>query len=213
MLVAEARAEPIALEDLEAAAVEAAAQEDNGEPTDAIWVPVVPVLHSRLSGSGDAQRGGIRRFLDIVYRYCGYDEDFPHLWSLAAEWLVEAADWEGARDLLAQASAIRKSELTPLLAAELLRHRGTVAALDPSSTADPADVEHDLLAAIAALDTIGAVPARARAQAVLGTWLIRHGRGDEGSPHLQAARDTFTDLRATAWLRQLDAALSLAAAG
>ncbi|MDQ6851656.1 MAG: AAA family ATPase [Actinomycetota bacterium] len=211
-LVAEARSEPFAMETIAVAAADAVAHAADRD-IEAVWAPVLPVLHARLSGSGTDLRLGARRFVDIAYRYCGFDEDFAHQWSLAAEWLIEAGDWEGARELLAQASAIRKSELRPLLAAELLRHRGTVAALDPSSTTNPADVEHDLLAAIAALDTIGAVPARARAQAVLASWLVRQGRGAEASPHLQAARETFTELRATAWLRQLDAALSLAAAG
>jgi hypothetical protein len=91
--------------------------------------------------------------------------------------------------------------------------RGTLASLDPQSAADLTDIENDLRSAIAALDDIGAIPDRARTQAALGVWLTRQARSADAASHLSAARDTFTDLRATAWLHVLDATLSLAAAG
>ena len=48
-------------------------------------------------------------------------------------------------------------------------------------------------------------PDRARGQAALGVWLTDRGRIAEASPHLAAARQTFTELRASGWLRELDA--------
>jgi len=74
-------------------------------------------------------------------------------------------------------------------------------------------VERDLLDGIAALDAFGAAPSRARGQATLGIWLTQRGRPAEASPHLAAARATYTELRAAAWLDELDAALSVSAAG
>jgi hypothetical protein len=57
------------------------------------------------------------------------------------------------------------------------------------------------------------VPHRARGQAALGAWLTRQGRVVDAMPYVAAARDTFTALRATAWLRQLDNTLALSATG
>jgi hypothetical protein len=91
--------------------------------------------------------------------------------------------------------------------------RGTVEAADPASAVDPATVESDLLDGIAKLGEFGAVPDRARAQATLGVWLTRQGRSVQATPHLQAARQTFSELRAAAWLRELDAAVPLTATG
>lgn len=62
----------------------------------------------------------------------------------------------------------------------------------------------ELTAAIAALDAYGAVPDRARTQEELGAWLRSAGREDEAAPLLDAARATYAELGAWAWLAHLD---------
>jgi hypothetical protein len=99
----------------------------------------------------------------------------------------------------------------PLVAAQLPRLRGTLGAHDPAGGADPSSVEADLRAAIEALDRFGAAPDRARAQATLALWLLRSGRTADAAPLVAAARATFGQLRAEAWLRELDSSLSAAA--
>ena len=120
---------------------------------------------------------------------------------------------DAARELLRYVSDAPSSRLNAMLAAELPRLRGTIEAVDPATSVDPAEIETDLHDAIAKLGALGLVPDRARAQATLGRWLSGQGRHAEAQPHLAAARQTFTDLRANAWLRELDATPSLSVAG
>ncbi len=127
--------------------------------------------------------------------------------------MIDLHDYATARELLRPVTDVPSIRHAPLLAGELHRLRATIEAEDPDSSADPAAIEADLLAGIDELQAFGAVPHRAQAQATLGIWLTRHGRSTEAAPHLTAARETFTDLRATAWLRELDSALTLAATG
>jgi hypothetical protein len=170
-------------------------------------------MHARVCGDTAALVGACRRTVELAYKYIGLDDDFPNLWSLSVGWLIDVQDFAGARELLRPVTDVAPTRWSPLLAAQLARLRGTIEALDPASDAAPAEIEKDLLTGIAALDDVGAKPDRARAQATLGVWLTRLGRSAEAAPYLAAARTTFNDLRATAWLRELDSALSLAAAG
>ena len=116
-------------------------------------------------------------------------------------------------ELLHVVTGVPPTRWLPLLAAQVPRLRGTIEASDPASVVEPAEVEADLLAGIAALDDFGAVPDRVRAQATLGAWLTRQGRSAEAAPYLAAARGTFEQLRAATLLRDLDAALFLSATG
>jgi Tfp pilus assembly protein PilF len=59
------------------------------------------------------------------------------------------------------------------------------------------------------VDALQLAPDRARAQAILGRWLAGQGRLAEAQPHLDAARQAFTDLPAVASLRELDSAPQL----
>ena len=89
---------------------------------------------------------------------------------------------------------------TPAAAAQLPVLRATVALHDGG---DLAMIEADLLAGIAALESYGAAPFRAQAQEELGTWLVGQGRDPEAQPHLRAARATYAQLGATAWLERI----------
>jgi class 3 adenylate cyclase len=148
-----------------------------------------------------------------TFEHIGLEDDFPTLWNAAVQWTLEAGDFAAARELLRYVADAPATRLNPMLAAELPRLRATIEANDPTSTADPVDIERDLLEAITKLDDLGLAPDRAQAQATLGRWLVDRGRHGDAEPHLAAARQTFTDLRATAWLRDLDGAPRLSVAG
>jgi class 3 adenylate cyclase/tetratricopeptide (TPR) repeat protein len=210
-LIAAAREDEIDLDALDSLA----AVSDTGQLESIDWLyPLADrALHARLTGDRTTLVASCRRLVDLASNYLNLDDDFPHLWALAVSWVVEAQNFAGARDLLRPVTDVAPIRWTPLVAAQLPWLRGTIESLDPDSLA-PADViEQDLLEGIAALGDFGALPARAQAEASLGIWLTRQGRSSDAVPHLTAARATFTELRATAWLRDLDSALSLAATG
>ncbi|MDT4917840.1 MAG: hypothetical protein QOH89_2540 [Pseudonocardiales bacterium] len=154
-----------------------------------------------------------RELVRTAFAYVDLEDDFPTYWNQAVHWTIEAGDFDAARELLRYVADAPAPRLNPLLAAELPRLRATIEAADPLSNAEPADIEADLLAAIQALDALGLVPDRARAQATLGRWLAGQGRHAEANAQLVAARQSFTDLRAKAWLADLDGTPSLTAAG
>ena len=200
--------------DFDALARSAAGAENSQLESFAMVYPAANrAMHARVTGDNATLISSCHRVVELVYRYNALDDDFPHLWALAVDWMIDAQDFTGARELLRPVTDVPPTRWSPLLAAQLPRLRGTIEALDPTTVTDPNAVERDLLDGVAALKAFGAVPDCARAQATLGTWLTRKGRSAEAAPQLNAARTTFTDLRATAWLRDLDAALSLAAAG
>ena len=183
------------------------------ESSDDVYYAALRAVHTRSAATPAEQTAAGRRMVEMVFRHCGLGDDFPHLWSAVVGWAVESGDLGAARELLRMVGDVPPTRLSPLLRAQLPRLRGTIEAADPASTADPDTIEQDLLAGIAGLDELGMAPDHGRAQATLGVWLTGQGRGAHAGPHLAAARDTFTQLRATAWLRELDAALSLSAAG
>jgi hypothetical protein len=170
-------------------------------------------VHARATRDDATLVTSCRRAVELAMKYSPLEDDFPNLWTLAVGWMIDVGEFDAARDLLRYVADVSATRLNTFLAAQLPRLRGTIEALDPASTASPDEIERDLFEAISALEDFGAVPDRARAQATLGAWLTRRARSADAAPHLAAARATFTDLRATAWLRELDSALSLAAAG
>ncbi len=178
-----------------------------------VYFTATRVLHARVGGDSAALAAASRRMIGLAPKYMALDDDFPNFWTLAVGCLVEMRDFAGARELLLPVTDVPATRLSPLLSAQLARLRGTIEAADPASDAGPDEIQNDLVTGITALGRVGATPDRARAQAALGVWLTRHGRSAEAAPHLTAARETFTELRATAWLRELDSALTLAATG
>jgi hypothetical protein len=177
----------------------------------AIWNPLPAGVSAFAARDYPAALAAARDALAACIEQMGLVDDFCHHWTLAVDWAVAAREYDVARELLAIVEDAPPGQIEPLVAAQLPRLRGTVEAEDPASTADPSAVEADLRAGIDALDGFAAVPDRARAQAALGLWLLRRGRTAEAESLLQAARATFGELRAAAWLSELDAALSPAA--
>jgi class 3 adenylate cyclase/tetratricopeptide (TPR) repeat protein len=210
-VIAAAREDEVDLDTLDTLA--AISETGQLESVDMMYPVANRAQHARARGDSAILIASCRRLVEVANKYSALDDDFPHLWSHAVGWLVDAQDFAGARELLHPVTDVAPTRWNPLLAAQLPRLRGTIEALDPASTADPAEIEKDLLDGIAALEDFGAKPDRARAQATLGIWLTRQGRSAEAAAHLNAARETFAELRATAWLRELDSAMSLAVAG
>jgi hypothetical protein len=178
-----------------------------------IQTRLLPCLVAMLSGDYLAAASAARGSAELAWRLLGPDVALLDPWILAVDLSVEGGDFAQARQLVAIVAAADSYRVIGVMRAELLRLRGTVEAVDPASAADPPCVEQDLLDAIAALDAFGAVPDRARAQATLGAWLTQQGRANEAAPHLDAARATFNELRATRWLRTLDYTTKNAAVG
>jgi tetratricopeptide (TPR) repeat protein len=210
-LIAQARDEPIDLAGLDTLA--AGAETGQLESVDDMYLVADRAMHARASRDFDTLTTACRRLVHMSNKYLGLEDDFPHLWSLAVGWMIDAEDFDGARELLRPVADVPPTRWNRLIEAQLPRLRGSIEALDPQSEVDAATIEADLSAGIAALDDFGAIPDRARGQATLGLWLIRQGRTSEAAEHLAAARATFTDLQATAWLRDLESATALAAAG
>jgi len=127
-------------------------------------------------------------------------EEVHLVWTLAIDRALAGGQVALARDILARDEELRVVKINTRHVAERRRLAAAVAAADPES--DPAVVESELTAAITVLDAWGAVPTRARAEATLGCWLRSHGRDDEAQPLLASARQTFTELEATAWLAE-----------
>ncbi|HET8616814.1 MAG TPA: adenylate/guanylate cyclase domain-containing protein [Actinomycetales bacterium] len=127
--------------------------------------------------------------------------DFFMFWSEATRSALMAHDVSLAGRLLSLVEQRQPGEVSPALRAHLLLHRGTFTIADGG---DPASAETDLRNGIEAFQTFDSPPYRARAEAVLGRWLLSQGRTDEAAPLLRSARTTFTDLGASAWLAELE---------
>jgi tetratricopeptide (TPR) repeat protein len=177
----------------------------------AIWNPLPAGILAFAARDYPAALAAAREALAACMEQMGLVDDFCHHWTLAVDWALAAREYGTARELLKVVEEAPPGQVEPLVAAQLPRLRGSVEAEDPAGTADPAVVEADLRAGIEALDRFGAAPDRARAQATLGLWLLRQGRTAEATPLLASARTTFGELRAAAWLQDLDASLTAAA--
>ena len=182
------------------------------ETPDHVFYSLDRALLQRTSGDLADVPAACRRVVDISLRMMLFDDDFPIAWASAVEWTIDSGDLATARDLLDVVGNAAATTLSPLLAAELARLRGTLDAIDSASPASDDSIERGLLDAIERLDALGAAPDRARTQAVLGRWLITRGRPGDAAQHLAAARATYADLGASGWLRELDSVSGAAAA-
>jgi class 3 adenylate cyclase/tetratricopeptide (TPR) repeat protein len=132
------------------------------------------------------------------------DDELPTLWPIAGDWAIEAGDLDLARHLVRWVEEDAGRQGGPLLRAQLLRVRGAVEAAEHRSMAGPEQIESDLRDGIDALEELGAMPDRAKAQAVLGAWLRSQGRGEEAEPLVTQAFETFEALGAQAWTASLN---------
>jgi hypothetical protein len=157
-------------------------------------------LHAAASGDVGAAFDIARPHLLAQMEQSGRDEGFTVTWTATADWAIEAGRFDELPALLALVQDAPVDEVTPVLTAQLLRLRGTATAAE---AARAVEAEADLKAAVDALDSLGAVPYLARAQAALGGLLQAQGRADEAAPLVAAARASFERLRARHWLARL----------
>ncbi len=170
-----------------------------------VWVSLLKAVVAWVREDTVTAAIEVAKSVDAAIAFSGIDEDIPHAWPLAIEWAVAARRIDEARRLLSLVDSESTGRLSPLLKAQLLRMRGTVNAADPAAGISPEVIEADLRAGIKALDAMGVVPDRARAQARLGSWLRRQGRDADAAPLIEAAKKTFGELGAMRWMEELEA--------
>jgi class 3 adenylate cyclase len=188
--------------------LEALPENDDAEGIVPVWIHLLKGVVAWVRGDTTLAASAGAKSVEVALAMSGLDEDMAHVWPLAVEWALADGKFDDARRVLAVADSVPLGRLSPLLRAQLLRMRGTLNALDPGSTASLEAIESDLRGGIDALGVAGVVPDRARAQAMLGTWLLQRGRNDEATPLLEAARDTYVSLGSQGWLDELSEAIA-----
>jgi len=140
-----------------------------------------------------------------MYEISGTWDDLCHMWPTAVELALEAGDDVALATLL---DLIDGQSNRPVSAGVRI-HRKRVAGLLAIRDGEPPEVvESTLREAISEFGQWGATPYMARTQAELGAWLVDQGRAEEATPLLDAARTTFADLGASAWLEELELQLA-----
>jgi hypothetical protein len=146
----------------------------------------------------------LKRAVSEVYALGGVLDEFTSVYGVVLS-LVPDAGGDAVLDHLAE--VLDGSGERPMAGAQA--HRDLVEALRGARHGAPdEEVARHHESAIAGYDAWGSPVFAARARAAYGAWLSRHGRPDEAEPLLSAARTTYASLGATAWLSDLDVALS-----
>jgi hypothetical protein len=163
--------------------------------------PMAVALDAAAKGDYATAFDVAHRDLLVKFEHAGRDEEFTVTWTATADWAIDARAYVEVPSVLALVQDAPGEQVTPVLRAQLLRLRGTVA----SASSRPDDAEADLRAAVLALGELGALPYVGRAQAALGALLRATGRASEAAPLLESARQTFETLGARHWLETLEA--------
>ncbi|HTY71834.1 MAG TPA: adenylate/guanylate cyclase domain-containing protein [Actinomycetes bacterium] len=132
----------------------------------------------------------------------GLEDDFMHFWPPLVRAALAAGDVALAERLLEPVTSASGGVLSAAVGAHLLNLKGLVAAARGD---DPADVETDLRAGLAALGAFGAVGWAARAEEDLARWLAAQGHEAEAASRVERARETYREIGALGWLARLDA--------
>jgi class 3 adenylate cyclase/tetratricopeptide (TPR) repeat protein len=140
--------------------------------------------------------------LSLSLADAGVTDDYPVQAPRMMRLALAADDRELAAVIVSQLEHVPKGLDSPGLRAYELTFRGLLACRSGLATEQD---EADLRRGIEQLDAYGAIPDRALAQEDLGRWLIERGRADEAAPLLAAARATYDELGASAWLARVDA--------
>ncbi|MEO6822335.1 MAG: adenylate/guanylate cyclase domain-containing protein [Candidatus Nanopelagicales bacterium] len=165
------------------------------------WVALLRLQRHAMAGERGAAAAAGAQVVERALRVAELTDDFMHHWPRAVIAAIEAGDVALSQRLLAPVEQAPPGLASPALLAQLPRLHGLLAV---SLGTDSDAATRHLTDAIAALDAYGAVPDRARTQEELGTWLRSVGREDEAVPLLEAARETYAELGAWAWLKHLD---------
>jgi class 3 adenylate cyclase/tetratricopeptide (TPR) repeat protein len=166
----------------------------------------------RLQAEGDVQGAAALAEDTLAHQLAasGLEDDFVNFWPPLVRSAVAAGDVPLAERLLEPVAGAAPGLLSTGVAAHLRGLRGLVGAARGD---DPASVEADLRAGVAALADFGAVGWSARAEEDLARWLVGQDRAGDAAPHLEHARATYAQIGALGWLQRLDAFASSGLAG
>jgi len=173
-------------------------------------VPAAPLTLHLNGAVHELVDGDRKRALDemvvavrSMYAVSTVFDDFPHVWPIAVQLALELGEAEMVTELLSLVDEFIGVGTPLSVRAHRRRFAGLVAMTDGS---DPAIVERALREAIDDFDRWGSAQYRARTQADLGRWLVAQDRAPAAEPLLAAARSTYAEMGATAWLAALEGA-------
>ncbi len=165
------------------------------------WDKIVRAHQSFTAGDHAQAMQLARECLELSIADAGLTDDYPVQMPRLVWFALEVDDREFVRGVLSQlAGAPRGLDIAGLRAYE----RTFAGLLGLREGTDLPTAETDARLGIAGLETYGAVPDRALAQEELARWLVGQGRALDAAPLLEAARATYADLGATAWLERID---------
>lgn len=166
------------------------------------WDAHVRALEAWSEGDADVAVGLARECLTLAIADAGVTDDYP-VQAPSMMWLaLDAGDLELGHIIVGQLESAPKGLDSAGLRAFERAFRGL---LGLREARDVEAAEAEVRQGIAGLEAYGAVPDRARAQEELGCWLVEHGRAPDAAPLLEAARATYAELGAPAWLARVDA--------
>jgi class 3 adenylate cyclase/tetratricopeptide (TPR) repeat protein len=148
-------------------------------------------------------RHRVREVLDEALHLYGVSDDFHVTYLVAVVVALETDD----RVLVERLEQIVDEATTPP-GLGLRGHRALLGAMDAAGHQRDDQVEEHFTRAISSYEGWGSPVHVARAQAAYALWLRRRGRQEEAGPLLDAARTTYAALGASAWLSDLDYALT-----
>jgi len=167
------------------------------------WWVVGDALAARHRGAAGVD-SLLRRAVDTAYDVSGFLDEFTSVFG-AVLTLVPDEGGDAVLDHLAE--VVDGSREHPMRG--LRAHRDLVESLRASRRDEmDEEVARHFEAAIAGYDAWGSPVYLARARAAYGLWLNGRGRSEEAEPLLNEARTAYSSFGATAWLAELDAALS-----
>ncbi len=165
-----------------------------------LWTLHVRMLRAAQAGDADRAAAFAEETAKVFAPLVGPVDDFNHLWPETVRVALAADRVPLAADLLGRVEAVPPGDVTPAMRAFLTVLRAEVAI---ASQGDPAAIEADLRAGVAAFESYGSPPNRARAEADLGRWLLHQGRTDEAEHLFDAATVAYAALGAPRWAAEL----------
>ena len=165
------------------------------------WDSHVRALQAWTAGHRTEALELVEECLNLSLADAGLTDDYPVQMPRLMWIVLEARDFELGGSVVAQIEGAPKGLDCAGLHAYAHTFRGLLGCLSGEET-ESAEIE--VRQGIAELEAYGAIPDRAIAQEHLARWLIEQGRSVDAAPLLEAARSTYAELGATAWLERLD---------